>query len=154
MFVARDEPDVDGAGPVLADPADLLLLEQAEQLGLEGKGQIADLVEKERPLVGVLDEPGLVPERPGERAADVPEELALEKLVRDGPAVDGDEPAARSGPRDSWIARAMSSFPVPLSPAIRTGASRSLTLSMSSRTRAKAADRPTIGADAGGSGAE
>ena len=57
-----DEADVDGARARLADPADLLLLEDAEELGLEGERQVADLVEEERAARGLLDEPDFVPD--------------------------------------------------------------------------------------------
>ena len=39
-----------------ADPADLALLEHAEELGLEVERQVADLVEQQRALVGQLEQ--------------------------------------------------------------------------------------------------
>ena len=45
-----------------------------------------------------LEEPQLVRHRPGEAALSVPEELALQEVLRDGAAVDGDEGLAGPGP--------------------------------------------------------
>ena len=40
-----------------ADAADLPALEDAEELGLQREGQLADLVEEERAAVGALEAP-------------------------------------------------------------------------------------------------
>ena len=50
----RDEAHVDGLGP----PADLLhlaRLQRAQDLGLDGQRQLANLVDEERALVGLLE---------------------------------------------------------------------------------------------------
>jgi hypothetical protein len=76
-----------------SDGTHLALLERAKELGLHVDGQLADLVEKERSAVRLLEEADARGLRIGERAAGVTEELALEERVRDGRAVDGDERA-------------------------------------------------------------
>jgi hypothetical protein len=73
-----DDAHVDLDGLVLADPPDLLLLDGAEQLGLERERGLRDLVEEERPAVRLLEEPLSGRDSAGERAACVAEELALE----------------------------------------------------------------------------
>src|SRR6185295_3274280 len=77
-----------------ADALDLSRLENAQQLRLHGQRQLADLVEEQRAAVGRLEQPRLVVGRAGERAAHVPEQLALEQRFDDGGAVDGDEALA------------------------------------------------------------
>ena len=93
------------------------------------------------PRPGLLDQAGLVAQRPGEGAADVAEQLALQQMVGDGRAIDGDEGRRGPAPR-VWISRAISSLPVPLSPMIRTGASRFLTLSIKVQDAAEGFARP------------
>jgi hypothetical protein len=81
---------------VVSVAPDLALLQGPQQLHLEGPGQLAHLVEEERPAVRRLEEPLLVPVRSRERATDEAEELRLEELLGDPPAVDGDEGHARA----------------------------------------------------------
>ena len=57
----------------------------------------------------------------GERALDVPEQLALEQRRRDAAEVDLDERAGRRGGCCWWSASATSSLPVPLSPGDQHG---------------------------------
>jgi hypothetical protein len=59
-------------------PAELAGLQGAQQLGLAGQGQFADLVQEQRAPVGELEQPHLVLDRAGEGAADVAEQLAGE----------------------------------------------------------------------------
>ncbi len=91
------DPHVDLPHPRLADPADLRLLQHAQELHLEGQRQLAHLVEQHRAPVRLLEEPGLVRGRPGERPAHVPEELRLEQLLGDRAAVDRHERAVAPG---------------------------------------------------------
>ena len=53
-----DDADVHLARLAPADPADLALLEHAEQLGLQVERQVADLVEQQRALVRQLEQAG------------------------------------------------------------------------------------------------
>ena len=73
------------------DPLELLLLERAENLGLERERQIADLVEEERAAMGELEAAGLALCGAGERPLLVSEQLALEQRLRNRRAIDGDE---------------------------------------------------------------
>ena len=118
-----DHAHVDGAGALLADALELALLQHAQQLGLQLERDLADLVEEQRAAVGELEAADAVAQRAGERALLVAEELALEQLARDRRAVDADQrPVAALGCA-SWMARAISSLPVPVSPVISTVAS-------------------------------
>ena len=82
-----------------ADALDFAVLDRAQQLGLQRQRQLADLVEKQRAVVGVLEQADLGVGGAGERAAHVAEQLALEQRLDDGGAVDGDRAADRvAGP--------------------------------------------------------
>src|SRR5262249_44767058 len=106
----RDQPHVhpQRAGP--ADALERLLLEDAEQLGLQLERQVADLVEEERAAVRELEAGDALGDGAGGRAALVPEELALQQAGRDGGAVDLDEGALAAlsrvvdGTRDQLLA--------------------------------------------------
>jgi hypothetical protein len=106
-----DDPDVDPPGSLLADPRELAVLEHAQQLALERERDLADLVEEERTAVGSLETADAVLLRAGEGAPHVPEELALEEVLRDRRAVDADErplgaPAVRvDAPGDELLPR-------------------------------------------------
>ena len=80
---------------VFAEPADLALLQHAKQLGLCPRRQLADLVEKQRAAVRLLEEPDARPNRARERAPRVAEQLGLDQLVGERGAVDR---AERGGP--------------------------------------------------------
>src|SRR5262249_33737341 len=69
------------------------LLQDAQELRLQGRRRLADLVEKDRALVRDLEEALLVAEGAGEGTAAVAEQLALEQALRQRCAVDGDEHA-------------------------------------------------------------
>jgi len=76
---------------------DLVLLEDAEELGLEWEGELADLVEEDRAGVASTKQAGPVGARVGEGAALVAEQLALDQAFGDRGEVDADEwaPEAR-----------------------------------------------------------
>ena len=80
-----------------ADAADLAFLQRAQQLGLDRRRHLADLVEEDRAVAGHLEEAGLVADRTGERAPHVAEQLGLEQRLRERRAVDADEGAAARG---------------------------------------------------------
>ena len=92
-----DDADVDLLGLAVADAEDDALLQRAEELHLEVQRQLADLVEEERALVGRLELAGPRRDRAGEGALHVAEELALDQVLGDGAAVDGDERARSRG---------------------------------------------------------
>ena len=90
--ITRISTGIDSSLPTRSiDP----LLEHAEQLDLDGGGQVADLVEKDRPAGGRLETAPLVARRAGERPFDVAEQLALQHALGQGRAVDGHERARR-----------------------------------------------------------
>src|SRR5262249_42250567 len=68
-----------------------LLLQCAQQLDLQVERQLADLVEEQRAAVGLFEETASIGARVRERALLVPEELALEQVLRDRTAVDRHE---------------------------------------------------------------
>ena len=70
-------PDVVAA----ADAPERLLLEEAQQLGLQRQRHLADLVEEHRAAVGLLEQADLALARVGEGAALVAEQLALEQGI-------------------------------------------------------------------------
>ncbi len=79
-----DDAHVDADGLGSADALELALLDDAQQLHLHGAGNVADLVEEERALVGELDAPWLALRGAGERAFLVTEQLALEEGLGGG----------------------------------------------------------------------
>src|SRR5690606_39139413 len=68
--------------------------QDAQQLDLNGRGQLAYLVQEKRAPGRAREAPLAPRDRPGERAALVAEQLGLEDRLRDGGAIDGHE-----GPR-------------------------------------------------------
>src|SRR5581483_2643022 len=86
-----DDAHVGAPRLVLAEALELLLLEKAQQLGLQRRRQLADLVEEQRAALGRLDAPRLIAHRAGERALGVAEQLARQQLGRQRRAVDDHE---------------------------------------------------------------
>ncbi len=74
-----------------AERPHLAVLHDAQELRLERGHEVLDLVEEERAAVGELQHAGALLYRAGERAARVPEELALGERLGDGGAVDRHE---------------------------------------------------------------
>ena len=90
----REDAHVDLHGGPPPHPGELAVLEDVEELALQGRVKIADLVEEDGPAIRRLELADLELMRTGEGAALVPEELALQQLARDRRAVDLDERAA------------------------------------------------------------
>ena len=67
------------------------VLQDAQQLDLRRRVEVADLVEEDRAAVGHLEAPLAVGARVGEGAADVAEHLALEQGRRDAAEIHLDE---------------------------------------------------------------
>ena len=107
-----DDPDVHLPPLRPAHGADLVLLEDAQELGLERRRDVPDLVEEDRAAVRLREQTGRVGHRARERAAHVPEELALEERLGERGAVDRHErplaaqAVAVDGARDELLARA------------------------------------------------
>src|SRR5229473_3554630 len=108
----RHHAHVDGDDLATAHPLDLALLQEAQQLHLEGQAHLRDLVQEEGSAGGHLDLALALGVGPRERAPLVAEELTLEQRLGDRPAVDGHErPAAPramrvNGPGHQLLARA------------------------------------------------
>src|SRR6185503_20274786 len=75
-------------------PQHLALLDHAQELRLDRRRQLADLVEEDRAAVGGLDQAELLGRGSGERALLVAEQLALEQALAECRAVD---PGERAG---------------------------------------------------------
>ena len=86
-----DHPRLHGHRARRAQALELALLQNAQQLGLRLHGQLANLVQEERPFVRHLEASGLRRPRIGERAALVAEQLALEQCRGNGGAADAHE---------------------------------------------------------------
>ena len=74
-----------------------MLLQDAQQFGLQPGSQFADFVEEDRAAVGALELPLLQSDRSGEGAYLMPEELAFEQRFGNSGAVEGHERLARAG---------------------------------------------------------
>jgi hypothetical protein len=105
-------PDVDLSRLRVSDRDDLAFLEDAEELRLHRRRGLADLVEEERAAVRRLEEPFPVAGGSRERAPSMPEQLALEEVLREGRTVHRDEEALApraplvQGARDPLLAGA------------------------------------------------
>ena len=113
----REDADVDALPSAGADALHLAALDRAEELGLERRLELADLVEEERAAVGLLEDAAVLRQRSGEGAALVAEERRLEKRRRDRGAVEDDERAPARG-LASCSDSASTSLPVPVSPSM------------------------------------
>ena len=107
-----DDADVDLGRVRGAEALELLLLQHAQQLHLHISGQLTNLVEKDRAVVGELESPFLLLHRAGERTSLVTEQFALGEGRREGAAVDLDHHRALApaqvvnGSRDELLAGA------------------------------------------------
>ena len=77
-----DEPHVHFQLTRPAEAAELLHLQDVQQLGLQLDRELADLVEKDRPMIGQLEEPDLALLRVGKGALLVAEQLGVEERRR------------------------------------------------------------------------
>ena len=114
------------------DPFELAFLQHAQQFRLQIQRQFTDLVEEDGSFVGQLEATHFLRERAGEGALLMTEQFAFDQAGWDGRAIDFDEGPTLRGLK-LWIARAISSLPVPVSPVMSTvesvGATRSTFLS-------------------------
>ena len=79
-----------------AQPQKVAFFQHAQQLGLKTGRSVANLVEKQRPLRGFLNQAFLSPARIGEGPRLVAEEFAFQQCVRQGGAIDADERRLRA----------------------------------------------------------
>jgi hypothetical protein len=107
-----DDPDIDFPRAALTDAADFVFLQNAEQLHLHGLSELADLIEKDRPMMCRFEKTNAILRGTGERSAHMAKELAFEKALGDSAAVHGHEwPAASLGlfvdePGDAFLSDA------------------------------------------------
>src|SRR5205085_732938 len=87
----RDDAHVQINLPVRADAPDLPLLQGAQQLDLEELNRLRDLVEEDGAAARLFEQTHAVAVGACEGALDVAEQLTLDEVGADGPAVDGDE---------------------------------------------------------------
>src|SRR5262249_7373083 len=81
-----------------AQPLELAVLQDMEQLDLNGAGNIADFIQKDRSLVRQLKAPGLGVVGSCKRALLVAKQLAFQQILRYRGAIDLDE-SFRGAPR-------------------------------------------------------
>jgi len=93
-----DDPGVGRLGMRAAQPTDGPLLENGQELGLQGVGKEADLVQEDRAEVRGLEEARLRPPGVRERAPLVAEQLRLDQRLGDRRAVHVDEGALGTRP--------------------------------------------------------
>ena len=87
----RDDAHVHREGLGRSHRANLHLLEDAQQLHLQGGRELGDLVQEDRSFIGAAEQTQGIGHRAREGAAHVAEELGLQQVLRDRAAVDRDE---------------------------------------------------------------
>src|SRR5438477_6379149 len=83
----RDQPRVDLLCPRAPQALEFTLLQDTQELGLEFQGDVTDLVQKQRALVGQLHPADLLRDRAGEGTPLVPKQLTLEQTAGNGSAI-------------------------------------------------------------------
>src|SRR5688572_22850702 len=86
-----DDPGRNIAVLVFTDPLYFSFLKNTKELGLKWQTKVTDLVEEKCPFVGLFKESYFLVTSTGEGTLSMAKELGLEKIFRDGRAVDGDE---------------------------------------------------------------
>jgi hypothetical protein len=120
--VGGDHAHVHGNRVGGADRADVVLLQDAQQLHLQAHRHVADLVEQQRAAVGGLEQALVIAHRAGERTLDVAEQLDSSRFSAMAEQLMATNGLPRRG-LALWMARASNSLPVPDSPVISTRAS-------------------------------
>ena len=92
VFVRRgDHAGIDLHVGFTSDPGKLSVLKDLEELGLQARADLADFVQKDRPVIGEFEFSGLSPEGAGERSFFIAEQLAFQQSFGKGGAQDLDE---------------------------------------------------------------
>src|SRR5438034_3820273 len=86
-----NEADINREGFFAAHTLDGLFLEYTQELLLEGRTHVANFVEKNRSAVGLLEPSNPARVGVGESSFFMPEQLALEQILRDSSAIDHDK---------------------------------------------------------------
>ena len=90
ILVGRsDEPDVGADRLGAADLDELAALDHAQQLGLQRRAELAQLVDEERAGIGLREDAFAVLDGAGEGAAHVAEQLTLREILGHGRAIEG-----------------------------------------------------------------
>src|SRR6266545_4743290 len=121
----------------------LALLERPKELHLQPHGQLGDLVEEERAVIRHLHETGLGAHGPGEGTLLVAERPDPQRVPGSEAQATGTKAWAARGLL-AWMARAISSLPVPDSPRTRMFASERAAFLTRPKTRAMDSLRPMI----------
>jgi hypothetical protein len=129
----RHNTHVSRADSVFTDSPKFTVIKKPEQRDLHVDRQIADLVEEQRAAMGLLRKTQPIGVRRREGAAAVPEQLRFREPAWNPPQFTGTN-GSRLRRLISWSWRAMSSFPVPVSPSSSTGASDGATRSIQAST--------------------
>src|ERR1035441_3303708 len=134
VFVrGRDQTDVDVDRLRPADPLEVVPLEDAQQLGLDGGGRVATSSRKSVPPCAISKRPDREATAPVKAPRSWPKSSDSASV-----SVSAELFTATNGPSRRellrWIASATSSFPVPLSPVTRTVASVGATFSMAAKS--------------------
>ena len=79
------------------DPPDLFIFQDPQEFSLERERHLAQLIQENGAPVGRLEKPDLPRSGPGEGAALIAEELAFQKVFRQGRAVDLQKRPRRPG---------------------------------------------------------
>ncbi len=107
----RHNTDVGADGLVAADAGEFGFLKDAQEFALGGEGHFSDFVQKEGAAVALLEASDALTVGAGEGTFFMAEEFALEEILRDGGAVDGEEAVTAAlavvmnGAGDEFLAR-------------------------------------------------
>ena len=129
-----DQAEIAGGFLCGAHGADALFLKYAQKDLLQRKGKFPHFIKEQRPAVCFGDQAVFTCNRTGEGAAYMPEQQAFGKVLGKGPFW---------RPLFSWMVRAKTSLPVPVSPLSKTQTSLSAHWITDSRQRPMAAPDPT-----------
>jgi hypothetical protein len=122
----RQDPDVHVDRLVAADAFEGLLLEEAQELDLHGKGYVSDFVEEERSAAGYLEASLALADGPVKEPFSWPKSSLSMRFSGRAAQFNAMKGLDLRG-LAWWMARATSSLPVPDSPRMRTVAELSAT---------------------------
>src|SRR5687768_6212742 len=88
-------PDIDGHRLAISHAIKRLFLKHPQEFALMVHAKVADFIEKDGPLMRLLEEPFSINERTGEAASHMAEQFTFKQLGRDGGHVDGDKGLSR-----------------------------------------------------------
>ena len=123
-----DDAHVHGKRLVAADALDFAFFQHAQQFRLHRERHVANFVEEQRAVMGLLEFSDVARGRAGERAFFVAEQLRFHQLGGNRGAIQRDKGSARRG-LFSCSVRAINSLPVPVSPRMQTRVSLAATCS-------------------------